>query len=91
VLYVQHPSCGDFSFGILASCRDFAAGLRRLEVSIFLPLPLITNLFLRAMVLVLLQEQHYQSSNIFSSVVLRYLCYDCRLLRSKQLIRPQYF
>lgn len=90
MLYVQHRSRGAFSFGTLSSCRDFAAGLCRIEVSIFLPLPLITNLFLRRTVLVLLQEQHYQRSNIFSSVVLRYLRYDCRLLLSKQLRWPQY-
>lgn len=90
VLCVQHRSCRAFSFGTLSSCRDFAAGLCRIEVSIFHPLPLITNLFLRRTALVLLQEQHYQRSSIFSSVVHRYLCYNCRLLLSKQLGWPQY-
>lgn len=59
-----------FLFRMISSCRDFAAGLCSIEVSIFPSLLPITNLFLRREVPVLLQEQHCKSGNIFNLVML---------------------
>lgn len=55
MLCVQNRSCSAFSFGTLFSCRDFAAGLCRIEVSIFHASPFdYKSLFSRRTVLVLL-------------------------------------